>query len=153
MSEKRKELSVSAIENGTVIDHIPSEKLFLVVKILGLDHFDSPTTFGFNLDSKKLGKKGIIKVSNKFFKEDEVRKIALAAPNATLITIRNFEVVEKQSVQLPDAFEGIVKCVNPKCITNQQNVVQKFQIIDKDDLKLHCVYCEKFTKKENFEFL
>jgi aspartate carbamoyltransferase regulatory subunit len=153
MSEKRKELSVSAIENGTVIDHIPSEKLFLVIKILGLDHFDGTVTFGYNLESKKYGKKGIIKASNKFFKDDEVRKIALAAPNATLIVIKNFEVIEKKSVQLPDAFTGIVKCVNPKCITNQQNVKQKFQILDKDDLKLHCIYCEKFTKKENFEFL
>jgi aspartate carbamoyltransferase regulatory subunit len=153
MSEQRKELRVSAIENGTVIDHIPSEKLFLVIKILGLDNFDSPITFGSNLDSKKLGKKGIIKVSNKFFKDDEVRKIALAAPKATLIVIKNFEIIEKKPVQLPDSFTGIVKCVNPKCITNQQNVEQKFQIIDKEDLKLHCVYCEKFTKKENFEFL
>jgi aspartate carbamoyltransferase regulatory subunit len=153
MDEQRKELRVSAIENGTVIDHIPSEKLFLVVKILGLDHVDNTITFGVNLDSKKIGKKGIIKISNKFFKEEEIRKIALAAPKATMITIKNYEVVEKKPLHLPDAFSGIVKCVNPKCITNNQIVKQQFRIIDKEDLKLHCVYCEKITKKENFEFL
>lgn len=153
MSEKRKELVVSAIENGTVIDHIPADKLFLVIKILGLEEFKKPVTFGANLESKKLGRKGIIKVQDKFFQDHEIRKIALAAPKATLIVIKNYEVVEKRKVDLPDHFSGIVKCVNPKCITNNQNVMQKFDLIDKEAVKLHCHYCEKITKKENFEFL
>lgn len=153
MSEKRKELVVSAIENGTVIDHIPSDKLFLVIKILELDKFKKPVTFGANLESKKIGQKGIIKVRDKFFQDNEIRKIALAAPKATLITIKNYEVVDKKSVTLPDHITGIVKCVNPKCITNNQNVAQQFDIIDKEDVMLHCHYCEKITKKENFEFL
>ncbi|MDR0365169.1 MAG: aspartate carbamoyltransferase regulatory subunit [Bacteroidales bacterium] len=153
MSEKRKELVVSAIENGTVIDHIPSDKLFLVIKILGLDNFNKPVTFGSNLESKKIGQKGIIKVQGKFFQDHEIRKIALAAPKATLITIKNYEVVDKRRVELPDHIIGIVKCVNPKCITNNQNVTQRFNLLDKDDVKLHCHYCEKITKKENFEFL
>ncbi len=152
-NNKRKELKVSALENGTVIDHIPSKSVFTVIRILGLEHSENPMTFGTNLESKKYGTKGIIKVSNKFFEEDEMRKIAFAAPNATLIEIKDFQVVAKRQVELPDEVVGIVRCFNPKCITNHQKVTQKFDVLDKEDLRLHCHYCEKITKKENMEFL
>ncbi len=149
----RKELKVTAIKNGTVIDHIPSKSVFQVIKILNLDKFDNQILFGTNLDSKKYGNKGIIKVSNKFFKSNEINKIALVAPTATLIIIKNFKVIEKKNVVIPDSITGIVKCFNPKCITNHQNVTTKFEVIDKEDLKLKCHYCEKITKKENIEFI
>ena len=112
--EKRKELIVSAIENGTVIDHIPANKVFEVIKILDLENCDSPVYFGTNLESKKYGKKGIIKISDKFFKAEDINKIALVAPTATLIEIKDFDVVRKQMVQTPNNIEGIVKCFNPK---------------------------------------
>ena len=81
--EKRKELVVSAIENGTVIDHIPADKVFQVIKILGLETIDKPVYFGTNLESKKYGTKGIIKITDKFFEAEEINKIALVAPTAT----------------------------------------------------------------------
>jgi len=118
----RKELKVSAIENGTVIDHIPSKNVFQVIKILNLSEYQNQLLIGTNLDSNKMGKKGIIKVSNKFFKSDEINKIALVAPTATLIIIKNFEVVEKKKVEVPDYAENIVKCFNPNCI-NGFNVI------------------------------
>ena len=93
-NETRKELKVSAIENGTVIDHIPGKVVFQVVKILSLSEVTDQILFGTNLDSRKMGKKGIIKVSNKFFRPDEINKIALVAPNATLIIIKNFKIVQ-----------------------------------------------------------
>ena len=154
MSEKiRKELKVSAIENGTVIDHIPANQVFQVIRILELDCFENQVTFGTNLESKKFGKKGIIKVSNRFFEDYEIRKIAIAAPTASLIVIKDFLVTEKRDVQLPDTIDGIVKCFNPKCITNIENVPQRFSIIDKENLKLHCFYCEKTTKQDDIDFL
>ena len=113
----KKELQVAALENGTVIDHIPSEKLFTVVSLLGLEHMNNNITIGFNLNSKKLGKKGIIKIADKFFCDDEINRIAVVAPNVKLNIIRNYEVVEKREVKLPDELRGIVKCANPKCIT------------------------------------
>ena len=153
--EKRKELIVSAIENGTVIDHIPANKVFEVIKILDLENCDSPVYFGTNLESKKYGKKGIIKISDKFFKAEDINKIALVAPTATLIEIKDFDVVRKQMVQTPNNIEGIVQCFNPKCVTNAENVRTKFTV-SKNELgriQLKCHYCEKYTTEENIEFI
>jgi len=149
----KKELVVSAIENGTVIDHIPADKLFQVVKALSLTKCETQILMGNNLDSKKLGKKGIIKCQDKFFEHSEINKIALITPMATLIVIRDYSVVEKISIDSPDTIEGMVKCFNPKCITNNEAVTTKFNVIDKNDIKLQCHYCQKITKKETLAFL
>lgn len=107
---------------------------------------------GTNLESRKMGRKGIIKVSNKFFEPDDINKIALVAPTATLIIIRNFKIVDKKKVEIPDSIEKIVKCFNPNCITNNENVTTRFSVIDKQELRLKCHYCEKITAKENIWF-
>ncbi len=148
----QKELKVSAIENGTVIDHIPSNNVFQVIRILGLEFCDNQILFGTNLDSRKFGKKGIIKVSNRFFEAEEINKIALAAPSATLIVIRDFQVVEKKSVSIPDEIISIVKCFNPNCITNHEKIPTHFSVVSKEDIKLRCKYCEKYTVKEDIVF-
>ncbi|HZX62458.1 MAG TPA: aspartate carbamoyltransferase regulatory subunit [Bacteroidales bacterium] len=152
-NETRKELKVSAIENGTVIDHIPAKVVFQVIKILSLSEATDQILFGTNLDSRKMGKKGIIKVSNKFFRPDEINKIALVAPTATLIIIKNFKVVEKKKVEVPDSVEKIVKCFNPNCITNHESVTTRFTVIDKVELKLKCHYCEKITARDTISFV
>ncbi len=150
----RKELKVSAIENGSVIDHIPAKSVFRVMSILGLDQIESQVLVGTNLDSKKYGKKGIIKVSNTFFESEEINKIALVAPTATLIVIKDFKVFEKKQVETPSYIEKIVRCFNPNCITNHENVPTKFDVLLEDDtMKLSCRYCEKTTSKENMDFL
>jgi aspartate carbamoyltransferase regulatory subunit len=149
----RKELKVSAIENGTVIDHIPSSSVFQVIRILNLSAIENQVLFGTNLESHKMGKKGIIKVKNMFFAPDEINKIALVAPTATLIVIRNFAVVEKTRAVIPDRVEKIVKCFNPNCITNHEAIPTLFQVIDKNELKLRCHYCEKITAKGNMTFI
>jgi len=151
--DKKRELSVSALENGTVIDHIPQGHVLQVMNILSLENFDDQIYFGANLDSKKYGKKGLIKVSNRFFESNEINKIALVAPTATLIEIRDFEVVKKSGVTIPDEVKDIAKCINPKCITNNEYVPTSFTVIDKEYLKLKCHYCEKITKKENVTFV
>jgi len=148
-----KELKVSALENGTVIDHIPSENVFQVIKILNLEKFKTHLLIGTNLESKKYGTKGIIKLSNKFFEKEDVNKIALAAPNATLIVIKDFQIIEKNVVQIPDRIDAIVKCFNPNCITNVEQVTTRFEVISKDEFKLQCQYCEKITNKNNIVFL
>lgn len=95
--ETKKELVVSAIKDGTVIDHIPAKSLFKVISILELHKMETPITIGSNLESKKLGKKGIIKISDKFPNDNDLNKIALFAPEAKINIIRNYEVVEKKS--------------------------------------------------------
>lgn len=152
MSEKIKELKVSAIENGTVIDHIPSTAVFQVIRILKLDSFDNMVLFATNLESKKYGTKGLIKVSNKFFKPEELNKIALVAPHASIIEIRNFQVSSKKVVEIPEQVTGIVKCFNPNCVTNHEQINTRFSVIEKEDLRLKCHFCEKITRRSNIEF-
>jgi len=149
----RKELVVSAIENGTVIDHIPAKSVFRVVKMLNLDENETQVTIGLNLNSSKYGKKGIIKVSDVYFEKQEINKIALIAPTATLIIIKNYKVVEKRHVEIPDVIKKFVKCVNPNCITNHQQVSTKFNVSDKEELRLQCHYCEKITANNNIVIL
>lgn len=145
---KKLKLKVSAINNGTVIDHIPSENLFKVISILGLQKVKTQITFGANFESEKLGSKAIIKLSDVFFEDDEINKISLIARNAKLNIIRDYEVVEKRVVVVPDEIIGIVKCFNPKCITNNEEITTHFNVISKDPLNLKCKYCEKITHED-----
>ncbi len=147
-TKKKLKLKVSAIKEGTVIDHIPAQSLFKVISILGLDSIENQITFGTNLDSEKLGAKAIIKVSDKFFEDDEINKIALIAPHAKLNIIRDYEVVEKKVVEIPDTITGIVKCFNPKCITNNERIITSFKVVDKSPVALKCKYCEKITSDD-----
>jgi len=142
-----KALQVSAIKDGTVIDHIPANRLFEVINILQLHKCMEMITFGTNLDSKQLGKKAIIKVSNRFFKEKEIDKIALIAPHAKLNTIKNYEVVEKRVVEIPDEIVGIANCFNPKCITNHEKIETHFMVVSKKPIELKCMFCEKITNE------
>jgi len=148
-----KQLSVSAIQNGTVIDHIPAKNLFKVIQILGLDKIDQQITFGTNLESKKLGKKAIIKIADKFFADDDINRIALVAPDAKLNIIRDYEVVEKKVVEVPDTIVGIARCMNPKCITNFELVTTRFRVVSKKNVALKCHYCEKITDEDNLQII
>ena len=149
LTEKKKELQVAALENGTAIDHIPSCQLFKVASLLGLDKMDNTITIGNNLHSNKMGSKGMIKIADKFFKEDEINRIALVAPNVMLNIIRDYEVVEKKTVVLPDELIGLVKCNNPKCITNNEPMATRFHVIDKEKGTIKCHYCERKINKED----
>jgi len=149
----RTHLVVSAIKDGTVIDHIPSKDLFKVITILGLDNIENQITFGTNLESKKLGRKSIIKISDMFFRNEDINKIALVAPEAKLNIIRDYVVVEKRVVNIPDVITGIARCVNPMCITNNEEVTTKFTVVNKKDVKLRCHYCEKITDKNNLKII
>jgi aspartate carbamoyltransferase regulatory subunit len=146
---KDKILEVSAIKNGTVIDHIPANSLFKVISILGLDKICNKITFGTNLESQKLGQKAIIKLSDVFFLDKDINKIALVAPQAKLNIIKNYKVTEKKVVEVPDEIIGIVKCMNPQCITNEEKIITRYQVVSKKDVKLKCYYCEKITDQDN----
>lgn len=149
----KKELQVSAIENGTVIDHIPADKLFDVINVLGISRMENAMTFGTNLRSSKLGRKAIIKIWDKFLEDDEVNKLALVAPSAKINIIRDYDVAEKKKVNVPEKVEGIVKCMNPKCITNHEFVKTKFAVINDAPIVLKCHYCEKLTDQANMEII
>ena len=150
---KKEELQVAALQNGTVIDHIPTDKLFTIVNLLELQHSDSKITIGNNFSSKKLGAKGIIKVADRFFTDEEISRLSVVAPNVKLNIIRDYEVVEKKQVIMPDEIRGIVKCNNPKCITNNEPMATIFHVIDKEQGTLKCHYCEKEQNKEAIKLL
>jgi len=138
---KNETLQVAAIENGTVIDHIPSNKIFEVVNLLHLEKVNSEVTVGFNLKSKQMGRKSIIKIANKFFTDDELNQLAVIAPDVTLCIIRDYEIVEKKTVTLPDLLVDVIKCKNPKCITNNEPMRTRFEVISKDHGICRCHYC------------
>ncbi|MFO8006419.1 MAG: aspartate carbamoyltransferase regulatory subunit [Candidatus Brocadiia bacterium] len=140
---ERPHLDVSAIREGTVIDHIQNEVTFKVADILSLDQEDRMVLVGMNLPSGKVGKKGLIKIAGRALTPQEVNKIALIAPDATLNIIRDYTVAEKRRVELPESVEGIVRCINPNCITNQQPVTTSFEIMDSVPVALRCTYCER----------
>ena len=149
----RKELQVAALENGTAIDHIPVNAVFKVVSLLKLQSINNRITIGNNFKSNKMGTKGIIKVADKFFREDELNRIALVAPNVNLNIIKNFDVVEKKKVVLPNEIFEIMKCNNPKCITNNEPMKTRFHVIDKEKVELQCHYCELKIRKEEVVLL
>lgn len=139
----KKELQVAAIENGTVIDHIPAERTYQVARLLELETLGLPVTIGFNLPSEKLGKKGIIKITDKFFSDEEISRLSVIAPKVVLNIIKDYEVVEKKTVETPDELHGIIKCNNPKCITNNEPMRTHFTVVDKLHGIVKCHYCDK----------
>ncbi len=144
-----KELYVKKIRNGTVIDHISAGHALDVLKILGIGSGEGDTvSVAMNVPSKTPSKKDIVKVENRELKPGEVDKIALIAPNATINIIRDYEVVEKTRVKLPDSIRGTVKCANPACVSNAGEPVEpKFMVERQDPLRLRCFYCSRIMEK------
>ena len=149
----KKERLVAAIENGTVIDHIPANKTSQVATLLKLSELKNPVTIGYNYPSKKVGCKGIIKVSDKFFTDEEISSLSVVAPKVVLNIIKDYEVVEKKTVETPDEIRGIVKCNNPKCITNNEPMDTVFNIVDKAHGILKCRYCDKEQDINNVQLV
>jgi len=148
-------LEVRAIENGTVIDHIPSDCLFKIIKILDLEHDPHRITFGTNLESKRMGSKAIIKINDRFCRQEEINRIAIVAPMAKVNIIKNFKVIEKRDVTIPETIRGFVRCANPKCITNVEPVETSFQVVrdNEGEIGLRCRYCEKITHRQQIEIV
>lgn len=126
-----------------MIDHIPSNKLLAVVSLLHLENVSSPVTVGYNLKSRKMGKKSLIKIADRYFTDEEINQLSVVSPNVTLCIIKNYDVVEKKQVKMPDELSGIVCCHNPKCITNNEPMRTLFHVVDKEKGIIKCHYCEK----------
>jgi aspartate carbamoyltransferase regulatory subunit len=144
-------MKVKRIENGTVIDHISKGQALNVLKVLGIfKHMPaSSVTVAINVPSKLLGSKDIVKIENRELKEDEVGKIALISPDATINIIRNCKVVKKKKVSIPDIILGVIRCSNINCIANSEKVQTKFYVEKKEPLKLRCHHCERVMRQED----
>jgi len=146
---KMKELKISAIREGTVIDHVPAERAFDIIDILDLDEMKNVVSIATNLQSRKMRKKGMVKIGGRFLTEEEANKIAIIAPNATMSIIRDYKVKKKGKLSLPKEIMKIIKCPNPKCITNKEDVKTRFYVLGEKPVKLRCHYCERgFDAKE-----
>ena len=149
MSEKTKELVISKIKDGTVIDHINAGKALLVLRILGIRSGSGDrVTMAMNVPSEKMGKKDIVKVANKIISDEELNKIALISPNATINLIEDYEIKRKFRVILPHFIEGILRCPNGNCITNSREpITPKFYVYLRDgEVVAKCYYCGKTMK-------
>ena len=152
MSDK-KELEVSAIKNGTVIDHIPANVTFKIVQILDLYNHPGAITIGTNLDSISLGKKGIIKIADRYLTDEEIGRLNVVSPDVTLNIIKDYQIVEKKYVKYPKQIIGVVKCTNPKCVTNHQPIPTKMEVFDMNSKSLRCIYCERVMQYGEIELL
>ena len=140
-------LLVRRIQNGTVIDHIAPGEALNVVKILGITGTTREAlSIATNVPSGQMGKKDIVKLSNRELSKEEVDRIALISPKATINIIRNYKVCEKKGVEIPDMIEGLVRCPNPGCISNTNEPIRsRFVVTPKG---LHCTYCDWVIAKD-----
>jgi len=142
---EQSELLVRRIKEGTVIDHIDEGKGLQVLEALRIDGKDgSLITIALNVPSGKFKKKDIIKVENKFLKDDDTNKLAVIVPNATINIIKNYKLVEKRRVALPNEVDRIFRCSNPDCITNSTEHIESIMdVMDKEGRVLKCRYCSR----------
>jgi len=145
------DLRVSKIKDGTVIDHISGGYALDVIKILGITGKEKRViTIAINVHSKRFGTKDIVKIEDRALNSDEVNRIALVAPHASINIISNYAVAEKLEVKLPQTITGIVKCVNPVCITNSNEPVNShFSVESVEPLALKCHYCGYMLEKSD----
>jgi aspartate carbamoyltransferase regulatory subunit len=146
-----KELRIQKISAGTVVDHITAGYALAVLQILGITGANGEVvSIAMNVQSQKLGKKDVIKVEGRELTSDEINRIAMVAPNATINIIRNYEVYQKQRITVPDHVEGIVRCANPSCITNRERgITSRFAVVERTPVTLRCKYCQRVTSHDN----
>ncbi len=137
------EMRVRPIRHGTVIDHITGGQALNVLRILGIRGSSrAVVSVAMNVPSQKMGVKDIVKVEDRELREEEVDKIALIAPSATINIIRDYRVVDKHRVELPSMVEGVCRCANPNCISqSSEPVVSKF-LVKREPVELRCYYCD-----------
>ena len=145
---------VRRIKEGTVIDHIDEGKGLQVLDALRIDGQDgSLITLAMNVPSGKSKKKDIIKVENKFLKDDDTNKIAIIASKATINIIKNYKLIEKRRVALPNEIDKIFRCTNPDCITNSTEHIESIMdVIDKEGMVLKCRYCSRILDVSKIKY-
>jgi aspartate carbamoyltransferase regulatory subunit len=145
-------IRVAALRHGTVIDHLRRGTGLKVLSVLGL--IDTGTVaIGLNLESGKLGGKDLIKIENRELSREDVNRIALLSPEATLSIIRDYEVALKFRPELSDELVGLLRCPNPNCVSNHEAIATKFQVRHRNPLRLRCFYCERGTAAQSVELL
>ncbi len=152
LSHKTDELHVRKIREGTVIDHIPAGRALEVLKILNINGQENkPVSLVMNVTSKKMGKKDIVKLEERELSIEEIDKISLIAPNASINIIRNYDVYRKENVKLPRILKSVLLCANRSCITNSERepVKSTFYVESETPLRLRCYYCQRLMEEQD----
>jgi aspartate carbamoyltransferase regulatory subunit len=149
----QKKLQVEAIQNGSVIDHIPAQQGVKILKFFKFTQTNEKITIGLNLPTHNGAGKDLIKVENTFISDAQANQLALFAPDATINQIKDFKVVHKFQVQLPESFLGVLSCPNSNCISHNEPVKTRFYVKKGRELKLKCHYCEKAFSRSFFNEL
>ncbi|MFW9794353.1 MAG: aspartate carbamoyltransferase regulatory subunit [Candidatus Thorarchaeota archaeon] len=154
MSEKvgAEKIRIVKIQDGTVIDHIRAGKALEVLKILGITGEDGNiVTLAMNISSSKIGKKDIVKVEHRFLADEEVARIALVAPEATINLIEDFKIIKKTRVKLPDTITDIFECPNQRCVTNKDRepIHSKYEVVSRTPIQLKCLYCWTLVEEQD----
>ncbi|MFC6873068.1 aspartate carbamoyltransferase regulatory subunit [Halobellus marinus] len=147
MSDTNRELRVSKIRNGTVIDHLAAGQALNVLALLGIDGSGGESvSVGMNVPSDKLAKKDIVKVEDRELSQSEVDVLAVISPEATINIIREYEVIEKERIDRPESVAGVLACPNRNCITNDEEPVETHFVVLKDGLR--CEYCGEIVRED-----
>lgn len=149
----QKKLQVEAIQHGSVIDHIPAQQGVKILNFFKFTQTHEKITIGLNLPTHSGKGKDLIKVENTFISDAQANQLALFAPDATINQIKDFKVVNKFQVQLPDSFIGVLSCPNSNCISHNEPVNTRFYVNNSAELKLKCHYCEKSFNRSFFNEL
>ncbi|QSZ67828.1 aspartate carbamoyltransferase regulatory subunit [Methanofollis aquaemaris] len=147
MKDEPRVLQISPIRNGTVIDHITAGEALNVLKILGITGTtDECLSIATNVVSEKSGRKDVVKISDRELCTEEVDRIALIAPQATINIIRDYLVCEKMGVEIPKVLLGVVRCPNRGCISNTNEPIKsRFEVTKRG---LHCLYCDWYLTED-----
>lgn len=147
-------LIVRRIKDGTVVDHIEGGKGLKVLEALGIDGTDGNViTIALNVPSGKYSKKDIIKVENRYLADYDTNKLAIISPKATINIIKDYKLVEKRRVALPNKIEKIFRCSNPDCITNSSEYIESIMdVVDKNGLVLKCKYCTRILDVNKLKY-
>ena len=138
-------MNIDSITNGFVIDHITAGRGMKLYDLLGLDHLDCSVAIIKNVASKKMGKKDIIKIDADI--DINIDVIGYVDPGTTVNIIKNCQLVEKRTIELPQMLTNVIKCKNPRCITStEQEINHVFKLTDKDNGVYRCIYCETQAK-------
>lgn len=137
-------IRIVKIKDGTVIDHIRAGHALNVLRILGITGKEGNiVTLAMNISSSKIGRKDIVKIEDRILKAKELDRIALVAPEATINLIKDYEVVQKNRVELPNIITDVIQCINMRCITNKERepILAKYEVVSKHPTQLKCKYC------------
>ena len=135
-------MKIGHIENGIVLDHITAGNGMNIYNVLNLGKLDCAVALIKNAESPKMGKKDIIKISTLL--DIDLDVLGYLDPGITVNVIRDGEVAEQRTLELPQRVVGVIKCKNPRCITSvEREIVHEAKLTDPVKKVYRCIYCEQ----------